>query len=146
MEQSPPIKPPRGMKPMKPVRETSGILMSVIRTLSESETNEQRDKERAKLENDYKICDQRLDELISSHEEDLSKVMQLFGVVSQIVVTNREKISEVKKQLQDCKKKLSCRREELKKLWVEGLEYKYMLEIIEDRMNEMDEMGCHSSS
>lgn len=48
--------------------------MSVIRTLSSSETNEQRDKEKSKLETEYKNCDKKLDELVSKHEEDLSKV------------------------------------------------------------------------
>lgn len=48
--------------------------MSVIRTLSASETNEQRDKEKSKLETEYKNCDKKLDELVSKHEEDLSKV------------------------------------------------------------------------
>ncbi|XP_072398045.1 exocyst complex component 4 [Diabrotica undecimpunctata] len=136
MDQSPPIKPPRGVKPGK---ETSGLLMSVIRTLSASETNEQRDREKAKLENDYKLCDQKLDELVSKHENDLTKVMQLFGSISQIVTTNREKIRRVQENLQDCKKKLGCRRDELKNLWLEGLEYKHMLQLIEEvqKMNEV---------
>ncbi|XP_028153482.2 exocyst complex component 4 [Diabrotica virgifera virgifera] len=136
MDQSPPIKPPRGVKPGK---ETSGLLMSVIRTLSASETNEQRDREKAKLENDYKLCDQKLDELVSKHENDLTKVMQLFGSISQIVTTNREKIRRVQENLQDCKRKLGCRRDELKNLWLEGLEYKHMLQLIEEvqKMNEV---------
>uniref|UniRef100_A0A6P7H4L5 Exocyst complex component Sec8 n=1 Tax=Diabrotica virgifera virgifera TaxID=50390 RepID=A0A6P7H4L5_DIAVI len=136
MDHSPPIKPPRGVKPGK---ETSGLLMSVIRTLSASETNEQRDREKAKLENDYKLCDQKLDELVSKHENDLTKVMQLFGSISQIVTTNREKIRRVQENLQDCKRKLGCRRDELKNLWLEGLEYKHMLQLIEEvqKMNEV---------
>lgn len=48
--------------------------MSVIRSLSASETNEQRDREKAKLENDYKLCDHKLDELVSKHENDLTEV------------------------------------------------------------------------
>lgn len=48
--------------------------MSVIRALSACETNEQRDREKAKLEADYKISDQKLEELVSKHENDLSKV------------------------------------------------------------------------
>lgn len=48
--------------------------MSVIRTLSASETNEQRDREKAKLESEFKICDRKLDELVSKHEGDLMKV------------------------------------------------------------------------
>ncbi|CAH1993571.1 unnamed protein product [Acanthoscelides obtectus] len=129
MEASPPTKPPRGVKPIK---KTSGLLMSVIRTLSASETNEQRDREKAKLETDYKICDQKLDELVLNHEQDLTEVMQLFGSISQIVSSNRERIKKVKENLQDCKRKLRCRREDLKSLWVEGIEYKYMLQLLEE--------------
>jgi exocyst complex component 4 len=51
--------------------------MSVIRTLSASESNEQRDREKAKLEKEYKKSDKRLDELVSVHDEDLTEVMQV---------------------------------------------------------------------
>ncbi|KAF7281690.1 hypothetical protein GWI33_004410 [Rhynchophorus ferrugineus] len=136
MDQSPPVKPPRGVKPLK---ETSGLLMSVIRTLSASETNEQRDREKAKLEADYKVCDRKLDELVSRHEKDLTQVMRLFGTISQSVTENRDKIHQVKEKLQDCKKKLRCKRDELKSLWMEGLEYKYMLQLLDEieKMNEV---------
>jgi pantothenate kinase-related protein Tda10 len=55
----------------------SGLLMSVIRTLSASESNEQRDREKAKLEKEYKRSDQKLDELVSLHDQDLTQVMQV---------------------------------------------------------------------
>lgn len=55
----------------------SGLLMSVIRALSASETNEQREVEKAKLEKEYKRSDQKLDELVSLHEHDLTQVMQV---------------------------------------------------------------------
>jgi hypothetical protein len=51
--------------------------MSVIRTLSASESNEQRDREKAKLEKEYKRSDQKLDELVSLHDQDLTQVMQV---------------------------------------------------------------------
>ncbi|CAH0552753.1 unnamed protein product [Brassicogethes aeneus] len=129
MDQSPPIKPPRGVKPVK---ETSGLLMSVIRTLSSIETNEQRDREKAKLETEYKSCDAKLDSLVSKHEQDLTKVLHLFGNISQIIKENRDKITTVKQNLKECKRKLHCRRDELKTLWLEGLQYKYMLELLQE--------------
>jgi exocyst complex component 4 len=52
--------------------------MSVIRTLSASESNEQRDREKAKLEKEYKRSDQKLDELMSLHDQDLTQVMQVL--------------------------------------------------------------------
>lgn len=55
----------------------SGLLISVIRALSASETNEQREVEKAKLEKEYKRSDQRLDELISLHDQDLTEVMKV---------------------------------------------------------------------
>lgn len=55
----------------------SGLLISVIRALSASETNEQREIEKAKLEKEYKKSDQRLDELVSLHDQDLTEVMQV---------------------------------------------------------------------
>lgn len=58
--------------------------------------------------------------------------MQRFGSISQIVTTNREKIRKVKENLQDCKRKLRCRKNELKSLWIEGLEYKYMLQLLDE--------------
>lgn len=55
----------------------SGLLISVIRALSASETNEQREIEKAKLEKEYKRSDQRLEELVSSHDQDLMEVMRV---------------------------------------------------------------------
>lgn len=51
--------------------------MSVIRTLSASESNEQRDRERAKLEKEYKKSDKQIEELVSLHHEDLTQIMQV---------------------------------------------------------------------
>lgn len=58
--------------------------------------------------------------------------MQLFGVLSLQVSESREKIHKVKENLKACKTLLRCRRDELKKLWMEGLEYKYMLQLLEE--------------
>ncbi|XP_021936020.1 exocyst complex component 4 isoform X2 [Zootermopsis nevadensis] len=106
--------------------------MSVIRTLSASESNEQRDREKAKLEKEYKRSDQRLDELVSLHYQDHTQVMQLFGKLSARVTTSREKIHAVKENLQACKLLLRCRRDELKKLWLEGIEHKHVLQLLEE--------------
>lgn len=48
--------------------------MSVIRTLSASETNEQREREKAKIDAEYRKSDKRLNELVSEHDRNLTKV------------------------------------------------------------------------
>lgn len=55
----------------------SGLLITVIRALSASETNEQREVEKAKLEKEYKRSDQSLDELVSLNDQDLTEVMKV---------------------------------------------------------------------
>ena len=55
----------------------SGLLMSVIRTLSASKSNEQRDREKSRLELEYRKSDKRLDGLITSNDEALKEVMQV---------------------------------------------------------------------
>ncbi|CAA9995347.1 unnamed protein product [Nesidiocoris tenuis] len=125
---SPPTKPPRGVKS----RETSGLLLTVIRTLSTSESNEQREHEKAKLEREYKRSDQQLNELVSKHKQELTHVMQLFGKVSNNITTTRDKLRGMKEILIACKTLLSCRREELKKLWLEGVEHKHILKLLDE--------------
>ncbi|XP_029035264.1 exocyst complex component secretory 8 [Osmia lignaria lignaria] len=129
MNSVPPTKPPRGIKPTK---ETSGLLISVIRALSASETNEQREIEKAKLEKEYKKSDQRLDELVSLHDQDLTEVMQIFSALSEKVTASREKIHAVKENLNACKQLLRCKREELLNLWLEGIEHKHVLHLLKD--------------
>lgn len=129
MTSVPPVKPPRGIKHSK---ETSGLLITVIRALSASETNEQREVEKAKLEKEYKRSDQRLDELVSLHDQDLTEVMKIFTSLSEKVTLAREKIHAVKENLNACKQLLGCRRDELMKLWLEGVEHKHVLQLLSD--------------
>lgn len=105
--------------------------MSVIKTLDASENNEQRQKEKQKIEKEFKKSDQVLKELISKHDGDLTKIMQLFGTVSTHVTISRERIHAVKENLHACKQLLCCRREELKKLWVDAVQQKYVLEMLD---------------
>lgn len=53
--------------------------MTVIRTLSKSDSNEQRDQIRLKLEKDYKESNQVLEELVSIHHDELTRVMNVIA-------------------------------------------------------------------
>jgi len=48
------------------------------------------------------------------------------------VLASRDKIRAVKENLIACKMLLRCKREELKKLWLEGVEQKYTLYLLEE--------------
>ncbi|XP_058822636.1 exocyst complex component 4-like isoform X2 [Topomyia yanbarensis] len=113
-----------------------GLLVSVIKTLDASETNEQREREKHKIEREFRKTDQRLNELVSRNDGDLTRVMQLFGKVSTQITSSRERIHVVKENLQTCKQLLRCRREELKKLYTDAVQHKYVLEML-DQVNEL---------
>lgn len=124
--------------------------MSVIRALSSSKSDEQREKEKQKLERDYEKSNKKLDELVSRHYSELTRVMQAFGRVSSQVcsfkplgfflkirislqiTTSRERMKAVRQSLEECKILLRCRREELRKLWLEGVEHKHALQLLDD--------------
>lgn len=108
-----------------------GLLVSVIKTLDASETNAERDLEKSKIEKEYKKSDQKLNQLVSKHDNDLTQVMQLFSKVSTQVSSSKEKIHAVKEKLYACKKLLSCRSDELKRLWVNAVQQKYVFEMLE---------------
>ena len=48
--------------------------MSVIKTLDASENNEEREREKLKIEKEFKKSDKRLQELVGSHDSELTKV------------------------------------------------------------------------
>ncbi|XP_063821157.1 exocyst complex component 4 [Ostrinia nubilalis] len=129
MSSPPPTKPPRGVKQGK---ETSGLLMSVIRTLSASETNEQREKERAKLEKEYKKSDARLDELVAAHAQEIMDVMQKFSSVSAALTVWGQHCDAAVARLGACRGLLQLRRDDLKRLWADSRTHHYALQMLTD--------------
>ncbi|XP_071536353.1 exocyst complex component 4 isoform X2 [Panulirus ornatus] len=133
-----PQRPARAGK--QPPKESSGLLMSVIRTLSASESNEQRDREKARLEREYRKSDQRLDQFITSHDQSLKDVMQIFGEVSGRLAEARKRIRTIKDNLAACKRLLHCKRDELKERWLEGVEHKHVMLLLE-QIDEVRDVG-----
>ncbi|KAI8129471.1 Exocyst complex component 4 [Lucilia cuprina] len=126
----PPTKPPRGIKYGKD-EAGCGLIVNVIKSLGLSETNEERQKEKSKIENEFKKSDKRLNDLVSKHDQQLSQVIPLFTKVSTEVNNSREKIHAVKENLNACKRLLQCRREELKKMWTDVVQHKHVLVMLE---------------
>ena len=56
--------------------------MSVIRTLHETDTGQEREEQKKKLELKFKQCDTHLDRLAAHHQGDFSSVMQTFSTLS----------------------------------------------------------------
>lgn len=62
--------------------------------------------------------------------------MQLFTKISLEVDFSRDKIHTVRNNLMTCKQLLRCRREELKKLYMDAVKNKHVMEYL-DHINEL---------
>ncbi|XP_023930065.1 exocyst complex component 4 [Lingula anatina] len=112
-------------------KETSGLLMSVIRALSSSSSLEQREKEKQRVEKEFRESDRRLDNLVAENYEDLTSIIKAFSTISDRVQASRDRIAKVKDNLLSCKNLLHCKRDELRKLWIEGVEQRTVVEMME---------------
>ena len=52
--------------------------MRIIRTLSESDSGEQREEQKRLLQNQFRESDQIIDQLVFKKQKELSKVMQVI--------------------------------------------------------------------
>ncbi|XP_017663213.1 PREDICTED: exocyst complex component 4 [Lepidothrix coronata] len=113
----------------------SGLLISVLRTLSTSDDVEDRETEKGRLEEAYEKCDRDLDELIVQHYTELTTAIRTYQSITERITSSRNKIKQVKENLLSCKMLLHCKRDELRKLWIEGIEHKHVLNLLDEIEN-----------
>ncbi|XP_073475520.1 exocyst complex component 4 isoform X1 [Aquarana catesbeiana] len=116
-------------------KDPSGLLISVIRTLSTSDDVEDRETERGRLEHAYEKCDKDLDEKIEQHFTELTTAIRTYQSITERITNSRNKIKQVKENLLSCKMLLHCKRDELRKLWIEGIEHKHVLNLLDEIEN-----------
>jgi exocyst complex component 4 len=103
---------------------TPGLLMKIVRRLLFSCDVGQREQEKCQLEKQFQQSDQRLDALVADHLSDVMLISQTFSIVSSRISVSQERIRAVKESLSSCKNLLHCKRDELRRLWIEGVEMK----------------------
>uniref|UniRef100_A0A671KI36 Exocyst complex component Sec8 n=1 Tax=Sinocyclocheilus anshuiensis TaxID=1608454 RepID=A0A671KI36_9TELE len=116
-------------------KDPSGLLISVIRTLSSSEDVQDRETEKGRLEEAYEKCDHDVDELIVQHYTELTTAIRTYQSITERITSSRNKIKQVKENLLSCKMLLHCKRDELRKLWIEGVEHKHVLSLLDEIEN-----------
>lgn len=78
-------------------------------------------------------------QLVSHNEASLTKVVQLYSQVSTEVATNKDRITKVKNSLIACKELLNCRRDELQKMYMDAVQNRYVLEML-DQINGLQQV------
>lgn len=113
-------------------KDPSGLLISVIKTLSSSDDVQDRETEKSRLEEAFETCDRDLDELIVQHYAELTTAIRTYQSITERITSSRNKIKQVKENLLSCKMLLHCKRDELRKLWIEGIEHKHVLQLLDE--------------
>lgn len=119
---------------------SSSLIMSVIRILSNSKDDVERDVIRKKLEDCLTVSDQKLTKLVSEHYKDLRSVMQTFTKTSNNLQSSLSKLTIAKQRLVDSREMLTSRLEELRKLSEELKTSERMVAILdqEDKLANLD--------
>lgn len=107
------------------------LLQVVIRDLADSYDDEERFAQREKLKADLDLAAERVDTLVRDHKDQLNGALITFGSIDEKLRESQDKVRLVKSHLTLCKTLLRCKRDELKRLWLEDQKYKHMLKLIE---------------
>ncbi|XP_045144858.1 exocyst complex component 4 [Echinops telfairi] len=75
-------------------KDPSGLLISVIRTLSTSDNVEDRENEKGRLEEAYERCDRDLDELIVQHYTELTTAIRTYQSITERITSSRSKVKQ----------------------------------------------------
>ncbi|XP_068708589.1 exocyst complex component 4-like isoform X2 [Montipora capricornis] len=115
---------------------SSKVLLSVITTLLSSDNVERRKIEKERLQYELRECDDKLNRQVEAHQDHLKSSIQTFTGISTRIAASLDKVKTLRENLQACKSLLHCKREELKKYWMDGLEYNEVLNLL-DRIDQV---------
>ena len=113
---------------------SSSLIMGVIRILSNSKDDAERDVIRKKLEDCLNASDQKLTKLVSEHYKDLRSVMNTFTKTANNLQSSLSKLKQAKQRLADSRDTLTTKLDELQKLSEELKNSEKMVALL-DQMN-----------
>lgn len=115
---------------------SSGLIMNVIRILTNSRDDAERDKIKKNLEDLLADSDQKLTKLVLKHQEELSVVVQSFISISNNLQKSLTKLAKAKQRLVDCREMLASRLDELRRLSEESRKNERILVLL-DQVDEL---------
>lgn len=115
---------------------SSGLIMKVIRTLTNSKDDAERDAIKKRLEDALSDSDQKLTNLVSDNYKELRQVMQTFTNISKNLQESMTTLSSAKQRLTDCRETLISRLDELKRLSDDSIRNEKILTLL-DQIDEI---------
>ncbi|CAH8526435.1 unnamed protein product [Schistosoma turkestanicum] len=90
-----------------------------------------REKKRRQLEKDFTETGAVLNICLTEKFSDVNKILNTYGLVSQRVRDNKMSVAKIQRDLIECKSLLYCNRDELRRLWLELVEQRRCLELVD---------------
>ncbi|TNN06741.1 Exocyst complex component 4 [Schistosoma japonicum] len=90
-----------------------------------------REKKKRQLERDFTETGAALNICLTEKFSDVNKILNTYGIVSQRVRDNKTSVAKIQRDLVECKSLLYCNREELRSLWLELVEQRRCLELVD---------------
>ncbi|VUZ48567.1 unnamed protein product [Hymenolepis diminuta] len=120
----------------------SSYLMSFIHGLLENSSKEVRERKRRLLERDYTETEEVLNVYLNEKYSEVTQILNVYRDVSQNIEKNCKAVQKMKRDIGQCKSLLSFNRDELRRLWLELVEQRRSLELIEvlDRVKSAPEI------
>lgn len=122
--------------PPTDMESSSGLIMNVIRILTNSKDDAERDVIKKKLEDFLQISDEKLSKLVSEHHKELRQVMQSFTSISNNLQSSLTRLSKAKQRLKDCREMLTSKLNELRRLSDESTKNEKILSLL-DQVDEL---------
>lgn len=142
---------PRAAPRSRPPQDnTSALLLNMIRTLTTSSSEDQKELDRRRLEMGFIESSREIDELVREHENDVGTCLESFRSVSSKITACRERVHSMRSGLLTCRALLQCRRDDLKRLWMENAQQRHVstvlaqIEGIKRIESEVDDAISHS--
>ncbi|KAL5968437.1 Exocyst complex component 4 [Taenia solium] len=92
---------------------------------------EVRERKRRLLERDYTETEEVLNVYLNEKYDEVTRILNIYRDVSGDLQKNRKAVQKMKRDIGQCKSLLSFNREELRRLWLELVEQRRSLELIE---------------
>ncbi|KAK3729276.1 hypothetical protein QZH41_008516, partial [Actinostola sp. cb2023] len=116
--------------------DSRSTVQAILHVSLHSGNIKQREIEKERLQFEFKECDGELNELVEEQQEHLKSTIQTFTGIASRIEASRIKVKNLKESLEACKSLLRCKRDDLKKYWMEGMEYNEVLNLL-DRIDQV---------
>eukprot|EP00054_Salpingoeca_dolichothecata_P018133 m.110976 g.110976 ORF g.110976 m.110976 type:complete len:993 (-) comp22748_c0_seq2:23-3001(-) len=114
-------------------------LTQIVEKLSRSDDESERHKHKEELQHEFQLYDRKLADLIDDHHESFFTSLHSFIDAVQHVDDAKQRVGALRHALVSCKTLLQCKRDSIRNFWIESLEYKETIALL-DKIEEIKQV------